>query len=176
MKNPPAPDRWQSGRLRQIANLLTGIFARPRVRIPPCPPIGLALLLLAAFLPSCVTRTLYVDSDPQGAQVFLDGRQVGVTPYAEEFDYYGVRRLELRHPGQVRLLTELDIERPWWQIFPISVVSDLLVPIPMKDRHSFLFVLESVSDVPMGWEQADEVYARLEALRQRLAELEATDP
>jgi hypothetical protein len=87
-----------------------------------------------------------------------------------------VRRLELRHPGRVRLLTELDIERPWWQVFPISIVTDLLVPVPLKDQHAFLFELTPVADVPMGFEQADAAYQRMLDLKRRLAELDETDP
>ncbi len=171
-KNPcPWPDRWQSGRLRQIANLLTGVFPRPRVRIPPCPPVVLLLVLLVG-LPGCVTRKLFIRSEPPGAEVILDGRLVGTTPYEEEFFSYGVRALELRLSGFERTFVEIDVWRPWWQVFPMSLVTDLIWPFEIVDDRTFSIPLMPYKDFG-GPEEAEaaarEAYEKLKALREAMA-------
>lgn len=126
-------------------------------------------LLAALLLPGCVTRTLTIESEPPGALVVLDGEHVGFTPYSETFLSYGVRRLELRHPGHVRLVTELDVWRPWWQYFPISMVAELLWPFPVHDQRRFAFELATLSAEPQGRLAAEEVYERLRDFRPYLS-------
>ena len=79
----------------------------PRVRSTRGPKLTAAV----ALLPACVTRKLFVNSEPPGAEVILDGRSVGTTPYEETFLSYGVRRLELRLPGYGRHIQLVDLER-----------------------------------------------------------------
>ena len=99
----------------------------------------LAVLALVLILPSCVTRTMYVESSPPGATVIIDGVHKGTTPFEEEFISYGTRFVELEAPGHARLHEVVELETPWWQIPPIDVVTDLLIPIPMRSDHRFEF-------------------------------------
>src|SRR5271168_5035620 len=46
--NSVTPERWQSGRMRRFAKPLYGLTPVPRVRIPPSPPVGYALRILAS--------------------------------------------------------------------------------------------------------------------------------
>ncbi len=133
-------ERWPSGRRRQIANLLRGYPAPPRVRIPASPPFfsfpfsfaGLravppALLALFLFLlPSCKGPTWTVRSEPSKAEVFLDGRKIGTAPVVVEGVYPGTRELLLTAPGREARTFLLDVRPgpPGW-IFPLDFPLDM---------------------------------------------------
>jgi hypothetical protein len=173
-QNPcPTPDRWQSGRLRQIANLLTGFFpvrgfeSRPvRQLLRPSASVLWVVLLLA--LPACVTRKLTIRSEPLGAQVILDGRVVGTTPYEETFLSYGVRRLELRLSGFDTKTIDMHVSRPWWQVFPFSLFTDVLLPVDIHDDRDFAYQLsltEQITDRVSAEDAARAAYLRLKEQR-----------
>lgn len=116
-----------------------------------------------------VTRTLNIDSSPSGAQVLLDGRLAGTTPYTEVFLSYGVRRLELRREGSARDVREIDVVRPWWQYFPMSFFSDLLWPAPLEDDHYVAVELTPAAELGGDFADAQDVFAELQALKRLLA-------
>lgn len=154
--------------MRQIANLLTGSILGPRVRIPPCPPLrsvslrrAVTLLLVTVILSGCVTRRLFLVTDPPGATVILDGHEVGRTPYQEEFISYGVRRLELEMPGYTRRVELLDVDNPWWQVFPLDLVTDLLFPWNIQDDRTFSFRMLAVDPESSTWDDARAAYERM---------------
>lgn len=102
-------------------------------------------LLLTSSL-GCVQRYLDFTSEPSGAYVFLDGRSVGRTPVRVEFHHYGVHEVLMRHPGEApgggnpgveyRTHREIvDISAPWFQIFPIDLITEHLWPGGLVDRH-----------------------------------------
>ncbi len=181
--NPhPVAGRWQSGRLRQIANLLTGVLLRPRVQIPPCPPspaprrraaLAAALLLAAVALPGCVSRKLFLKTEPPGAVVFLDGARAGVTPYEGELPAYGTRRVEFDLPGYRRRVELLELAWPWWQYVPLDMVTDLLVPWTIEDHREFSFALEAVDPEQATWDDARAARERMQSMQ---AGLPAADP
>jgi hypothetical protein len=120
-----------------------------------------ALLLVAVVLSGCVTRRLFLVTDPPGATVFLDGRDVGRTPYQEEFFSYGVRRVELEMPGYARRVELLEVDNPWWQAFPIDIVTDLLLPWTITDDRTFSFRMLAVDPEGSSWEDARAAYERM---------------
>jgi hypothetical protein len=126
-------------------------------------------LALVAVLPGCVTRKLFLVTDPPGARVSLDGRIVGTTPYSVEFLSYGTRRLELELDGHARRVEPLDLELPWWQVFPMDLVTDLLVPWTIEDERHFSFTLDPVDPEQGSWADA-------RAARERLRAFEVEEP
>jgi hypothetical protein len=71
-------------------------------------PLRLASSTKARFFPDkAKTGTAEIQSVPDGAQVWMNGRQIGVTPMRAEFAV-GSHQVELRHRGTVRSLL-LDI-------------------------------------------------------------------
>lgn len=127
------------------------------------------MLLPALLGPGCVTRKIFLRSDPPGAELFLDGSPVGTTPHEREFVTYGSHRVELRMPGRERVVGVIDVERPWWQVFPISLFTDVLWPGELVDAHEFEFALPVQGDGG-GIEEAQEAYERLRAAREKLRE------
>ena len=126
------------------------------------------LLALLATVPGCVTRKLFIRSEPPGAQVILDGKLVGTTPYEEDFYSYGVRSLELRLPGFQRSFSEIDVWRPWWQVFPMSLITDVLWPFMIDDHRTFsvpLVLYQDLSGPDEAQDEAQKAYEKLKAMR-----------
>ncbi|REJ90730.1 MAG: PEGA domain-containing protein [Planctomycetota bacterium] len=99
-----------------------------------------ALLLCAGT--GCVSRRLVIRSNPPGALVELDGRQVGQTPFSTDFTYYGTREVKLSMPGYETLTVQQPVRAPWYQIFPLEFVSDNLLPFRVTDRRDFTYQLQ----------------------------------
>jgi len=112
-----------------------------------------------------------VRSDPPGAEVVLDGRSVGTTPYEEEFQWYGTHRLELRLPGYRRQVQLLLVERPWWQVFPFSFFTEVLWPYEILDEHGVEFSLQTLPELSSA-----EVDAACRAAYERLVAVRALAP
>ena len=121
--------------------------------------LGLAALL--AIAPGCVTRKMFIKSEPAGARVMIDGTVVGTTPYEADFVSYGTRRVDLDLEGYQRLRGSLPVERPWWQAFPIDLFTDLLWPWTLDDEHHFAFQMQPVSEDQGSFEEARAVYDRM---------------
>lgn len=98
----------------------------------------LALLLLTAGT-GCVSRRLMVQSNPPGALVLLEGKEVGYTPTAIDFTYYGTREITLIKDGYETLTVLQKVPTPWYQIPGVDFFSDNLLPYRVADRHSFSY-------------------------------------
>jgi hypothetical protein len=116
---------------------------------------ALSVLLLLALVASsgCVERKLIIESDPQGAPVWIDERYAGMTPLEYPFAHYGTRSVRV---GPVRdendRVTHLeservfDIEWPSYQQFPIDFFYEVLYPKTLVDEHRLpAFVLKPVT-------------------------------
>ncbi len=176
----PRVERWPSGRRRQIANLLRGYNAPPRVRIPASPPHpsssssflfrGAAALLwpLLFLLTACQGPTWKIQSRPPKATVFLDGRERGKTPVTIEGVYPGRREILLSSPGTLprRFLLEVRPGPPGW-IFPLDFPVDLGLAL-FTDRNRTLTL-----DLPAArnGEIAEPGREEIQALAARALEL-----
>ena len=130
--------------------------------------VALALLLL--LVPSCVSRKLFIRSDPPGARVLLDGDVVGTTPYEADFLSYGTRAIELELAGHRRLIDEMELERPWWQYPPFDVATDLIIPWTIESHFTFDFSLQRYEDDVLTMDDARAAYARM---RETMAAVDA---
>ncbi|MBI2922708.1 MAG: PEGA domain-containing protein [Planctomycetes bacterium] len=92
-------------------------------------PALLGLILLAG----CVERELRIESDPTGAEVYLDGERVGTTPYAAPFTFYGTRQITLRLDGRAVAQEVYPIRPPWFQIIPLDLFFELIWPGTLRD-------------------------------------------
>src|SRR5258708_4321622 len=99
---------------------------------------SLVALLAATCASSCaVQRELVVISEPPGAIVRLDETIVGTTPYRHAFEDYGSRRVTLYRSGFRTTSEVVKLSPPWFDVFPLDFISEVLVPIGWKDRHEF---------------------------------------
>ena len=93
-----------------------------------------ALLLLS--LGGCrAERVLRITSVPPGANVMLDGIELGETPIDHPFIHYGTRRVTLRLPGYLTASEVIEMRPPWYGRFPLDLVSEVLVPTGWRDEH-----------------------------------------
>ena len=90
----------------------------------------------------CVRRIVTIDSQPQGAQVYFGRKLIGQTPCNHEFLYYGTHYLELVKEGYSNLTTTIRLKGPFYEYFPFSFISEVLIPWQITDRHNFSFELQ----------------------------------
>jgi len=81
----------------------------------------------------CVERIMKIDSDPQGARVFINDEEVGVTPAQVAFLWYGDYDIILRKEGYQTLKTHQRLTAPWYQYPPLDFVAECLVPKTIRD-------------------------------------------
>jgi len=81
-------------------------MSRPSSRSLPL----LALLAATVLVAGCSTqRTLVVNSDPQGARVWVNGEEKGVTPVAVPFVHYGTFDVRLEKKGYEAYAAEVRV-------------------------------------------------------------------
>jgi len=105
--------------------------------------VSLTVLLAAGLLFSgCVIRSLTIRSEPTGAPVYLDEREVGRTPVTVEFDHYGTREVRVGPVAdeKERITYGEQVEMvktpvPWYEYFPLDFFSELIIPWTIRDQH-----------------------------------------
>jgi hypothetical protein len=115
------------------------------------------------FLCGCVERIVTVRSEPAGATVFFDDKEVGVTPCDIPYIWYGKRELALERDGYRPVRDIVILNAPWWQIFPCDLVTDVLIPFTIRDRMEVAYLLE-----PMPKDVRAEVLRRAAELREKV--------
>ena len=118
------------------------------------------LLLLIPISIGCVRRRLTVRSNPPGALVFIDGQEIGRTPVATSFIYYGTRSFRLMKDGYETVSVNQQFSAPWYQIPGIDFVAENLVTREIRDERVVDFELVPKANVSM-----DDVLIHAEQLR-----------
>jgi hypothetical protein len=95
--------------------------------------------LMAAAQTGCVQRKLTVKTDPAGAVVWLNDREMGRTPFTHEFLWYGNYDVVVRKDGWQTLKTTQHITAPFWQFVPFDAITDFL---PLQDNETMSFKLK----------------------------------
>jgi len=80
-------------------------------------------------------RELVITSEPEGAEVRVDGEPTGRTPLRLPFDHYGTRRFTFYLDGYVTDSQVVEVSPPWYDVFPLDIVSEILLPFGWRDRH-----------------------------------------
>ena len=133
--------------IREV-NLPLSPVSRQHCR-PESKRLCLALLVLATLTPAgCVSRRLMVQSNPPGAMVLLEGKEVGLTPTGVDFIWYGTRELTLIKDGYETKTQLVPVRAPWYQWPVIEFFSDNFLPGRVTDRQSAQFELEPKRMVP----------------------------
>ena len=132
--------------------------------------IAVALSLAAVCLsaPGCVRRSLTINTEPQGALIWLNDEEVGRSPVTVDFLWYGDYDVVARLEGHGTLSTHQEITPPWYELPVIAFVTEVLYPGQIHDAREMHFTLtaEVLPDV-------EELRARAEEFReQALSEAE----
>ena len=107
----------------------------------------IVLLALVTTAGGCVTRQVTVTSQPSGALVYMNDREVGRTPFTTDFTWYGDYDFVVRKEGFETIKKSKRITAPWWQFFPIDFFAEI-APWRPVDKHALNFTMrETPADV-----------------------------
>jgi hypothetical protein len=123
---------------------------------------ALAVALAASVLAGCVERRFVVTSDPPGAILLENNRQISATPADDHFVYYGNYHFTLIKDGYATLQVDQKIPAPWYEYFPLDFLTENLFPWKIIDRREFHYQL-----VPAQQPNLDELLSRGQQLRNR---------
>jgi len=115
----------------------------------------------------CVERLLQVRSTPSGANVYVNGDEVGKTPCDHPFSFYGTVDITLRSPGHLSHRELNTLSPPWYELFPLDFFSDLILPFTLRDVHPVEVVLVP-SPSQMDESQQKELDKKAEELSSQL--------
>ena len=85
----------------------------------------------------CVHRRVTINSNPSGALVRVDGKDIGYTPASLDYTWAGTREVQLLKDGFETQTQLIDIEAPWYQKFPLDFISDNLLGTHIRDHRRF---------------------------------------
>jgi hypothetical protein len=135
-------------------------------------------LVAAAYVSSngCVRRRMTINSNPPGAVVYVDDRDIGKTPVSTPFTYYGTREIQLVKDGYETLTVQQRFPPSWYQVPPLDFFSENLWPWELRDER-----IVNLEMAPQKNISTDEILRRGENLRQTstagfIAPLPATNP
>jgi hypothetical protein len=120
------------------------------------------VLLIAFLLAGCVRRSMHIDSNPPGALVYLNDREVGRTPLQHDFVWYGTYDVQVRREGYETLSTRQPVIAPWWQWPPFDLLAELF---PLKDERRYTYKLNERGDPAIDFEA---ILQRADSLRDRM--------
>lgn len=118
------------------------------------------LISLTACSCGCVQRRMTIRSNPPGALVFVDNQEIGTTPVATNFTYYGTRTIQLMKDGYETQTVKETFHAPWYQIPPLDFFSENLAFRENRDEHVVNFTLEPQKILP-----TEQLLDRAEQLR-----------
>jgi len=122
-----------------------------------------ACLFSLIALGGCVERIMKIDSHPQGARVFVNDEEIGVTPAKFSFLWYGDYDIMLRKDGFQTLKTHCRIDPPWYQYPPIDLIAECFIPGTIRDEH----VLPTYGLEPASLPPLPELVERAVELREQ---------
>ncbi len=104
----------------------------------------LALATLTLLVGGCygqVHRMITIESEPEGARVWLNDNEIGRTPVTVPFTWYGTYAVRLEHPGYEPLVAEAKVNAPPYQWVPADLAFETVVPGQRYDTHQFTFTM-----------------------------------
>lgn len=127
------------------------------------------LLLMCFACAGCVKRSYTIESEPTGAEIFLDGELVGHTPYEAEFEFYVSRSMRIEMEGYNTESADLRLKPPPYEWFPFDFVSENVIPFTFRDRHVFVVELTPREPIPEEKKEKliDDLQDRAQTLRKQ---------
>jgi hypothetical protein len=105
------------------------------------------LLVTILTTAGCVERKLTINTNPAGAQVFLNDEEIGVSPVTTSFNWYGDYNVTIRKQGCETLQARHKLQSPWFDFFPFDFVTQVLYPGRIVDSHEWSFDLKPQKEV-----------------------------
>jgi hypothetical protein len=105
------------------------------------------LCVLLVVVAGCVERKLTINTNPAGAQVFLNDEEIGVSPVTASFNWYGDYNITIRKQGCETLQTHRKLQAPWYDLFPFDFLTQVLYPGRIVDSYEWSFDLKPQKEV-----------------------------
>ncbi|MDP6600681.1 MAG: PEGA domain-containing protein [Phycisphaerales bacterium] len=102
--------------------------------------VGAAILVMLMPLMGCVKRSILVTSEPPGALVWLNDREIGRTPVEVDFTYYGEYDIRLEHPDHEPIMTSRWAISPAWD-WPLVDLAAEAMPVDLHSQQAWHFEL-----------------------------------
>ena len=113
-------------------------------------------------LTGCVERQLTINTEPQGALVFLNDEEIGESPVTVSFEWYGDYNVRISKEGFETLNTHQRLKAPLHDKFPFDLIS-LLSPKRTVDSYEWTFKLEEQKQI-----SREELIRNAEELKKKL--------
>jgi len=120
----------------------------------------LVAIALCAAASGCVQRRLTIRSNPPGAVVYVDNYEIGTTPVATDYVYYGTRKIRLVKDGYETLTIMQPLPAPWFEFPGLDFFSENVNPREIRDERTLDFQLQPQVIVP-----TEQLLGRAENLR-----------
>ncbi len=105
-------------------------------------PMVLAALLVALLpLAGCVRRTVTINTEPQGAVVWLNDEEIGRSPATVDFLWYGDYSIVARMEGYETLDTHEKLTAPWYQWPGVDFFTESVYPGWIHDERAISLAL-----------------------------------
>lgn len=105
-------------------------------RCAPCFRVLLGLALLTGGV-GCTQRTIEITSEPSGALVHLNDREVGRTPLEVPFTFYGTYDVRLEREGHHPFWTQAKARAPLWDLPGPDLVAEAIPGTHSRVRWHF---------------------------------------
>jgi hypothetical protein len=105
------------------------------------------LLIILSAMAGCVERKLTINTNPSGAQVFLNDEEIGVSPVTTSFRWYGEYNITIRKQGCETLQTQRKLKAPWYDYFPFDFAAQVVYPGRIVDSYTWSFDLNSQKEI-----------------------------
>ena len=118
---------------------------------------------LVAVFSGCngVRRRLTITSEPSGAIVYLNNKEIGKTPISQNFLYSGTYNIKCCKEGYEMKETYYKAGCPWYLYPGIDFFSENFTPGELRDEQSCHIVLEQKREIP-----ENELYEKASRLRE----------
>lgn len=123
--------------------------------------LTIALLLATLCTTGCVRRTITITTEPPGALVWLNDREVGRTPITVDFLYYGTYDVRLERDGYEPQMTYGVATPPLWDNVPLDFVAEIL-PMQFHSHVQWHYDLQERDD------DRTDLLDRADAIRQQI--------
>ncbi len=124
------------------------------------------ILLAFASLVGCVKRTITITSNPEGALVWVNEREVGRTPLHFDFIYYGEYDLRVELDEHEPIMTTAWTQQPLWDAPFVDFVADV-APASLNSNTLWHFELGPPRD------DAQQLLGRAITLRSKTLDAQA---
>ena len=118
----------------------------------------------------CVDRKFRIETDPPGADVYLDGVLIGKSPVVIPFDFHVTHEVRIEKKDYWTEKFNKKLTAPLYEWFPLDFVSENILPLTLNDHH--LVRVKLIKRKPLTQQQKekliDELQERADTLRKHM--------